>query len=262
MISMAKFRKLLFGSIIGAGLAYIFTRKDVRQRLMGGGRPQLPPTTGAYMGAGAAPAQATLDMGVEEATVEEEVEAVTAPFEAEEQVEAAEMPTEAPADVAEAPEVLLEEEAAPEVEPAMEAAPEEIEVVEPAMEAAPEEAEPVVEEPVLEAEKTITETAEADEFAALKTPIEGEPSMEEQPAMEEPSEAAAGGPAPSQIDRDEMRRRIDETRARLKAKAFDAMMSGESFTETEGDELKQRPEEGGLDEELENQIDRSLKEQD
>ena len=28
---MAKFSRLLFGGIVGAGLAYLFSRKDVRQ---------------------------------------------------------------------------------------------------------------------------------------------------------------------------------------------------------------------------------------
>jgi len=248
---MAKFRKLLFGSIIGAGLAYIFTRKDVRQRLMGGGPPQLPQQTGEYFGAGAAPAPAALKLEAEEEIRQAEAvaEPEAEPVEPEATVEAEAAPTEP--EIAEevlAPEVILEEEAvAPKAE-------------EPVAET--EAAAPAVEEPVLEAEKTVTESAEADEFEALKTPIEGEPSLEEQAPAEEPTEPAAGGPAPSQIDRDEMRRRIDETRARLKAKAFDAMISGESYQETEGEELMQRPEEGGLDKELENQIDQSLKEQD
>jgi hypothetical protein len=42
MIPMAKFSRLLFGGMVGAGLAYLFSRKDVRRRLMGGGQAQLP----------------------------------------------------------------------------------------------------------------------------------------------------------------------------------------------------------------------------
>ena len=42
--------------------------------------------------------------------------------------------------------------------------------------------------------------------------------------MTESAATVAGGA----VDQAEMRRRIEETRARLKAKAFDAMMSGES----------------------------------
>ena len=62
------------------------------------------------------------------------------------------------------------------------------------------------------------------------------------------------------IDQAELRRRIEETRARLKAKAFDAMMSGESALlgrdsgekpVPKGDDLK-------LDGELESTIDESL----
>jgi hypothetical protein len=60
-----------------------------------------------------------------------------------------------------------------------------------------------------------------------------------------------------------MRRRIDETRARLKAKAFDALVSGETFIEPETEEGSEKPEVAGveIDSEIEQQIDRSLKEE-
>ncbi|MBN2205019.1 MAG: hypothetical protein JW767_08355, partial [Thermoleophilia bacterium] len=70
-------------------------------------------------------------------------------------------------------------------------------------------AEPAVEEPVAEAPVAEAPAAEAP------------PVAEAPPAAEEPGEAHP-------IDQAEMRRRIEETRARLKAKAFDAMMSGEA----------------------------------
>ncbi len=48
------------------------------------------------------------------------------------------------------------------------------------------------------------------------------------PVAEEAPAAPADEMAPGAVDQAEMRRRIEETRARLKAKAFDAMMSGEA----------------------------------
>ena len=63
---------------------------------------------------------------------------------------------------------------------------------------------------------------------------------------------------------EEMRRRIDETRSRLKAKAFDAMMSGESFITPEEEQEKQEKEAGGpgFDEDIEKTVDDSFKEED
>ncbi len=111
--------------------------------------------------------------------------------------------------------------------------------------------------------------ADADMFSALKTPAEGEPTVEEENEPE-PEAAAPAVPAPpvapqpgrSRLDQDEMRRRIDETRARLKAKAFDAMVSGETFMETEADRDRKRerlssPE---LEGDVETQIDKVIKE--
>jgi len=57
-----------------------------------------------------------------------------------------------------------------------------------------------------------------------------------------------------------MRRRIEETRARLKAKAFDAMMSGESalLSRDSGEKPLPKGDDVKLDGELESTIDESL----
>ncbi len=57
-----------------------------------------------------------------------------------------------------------------------------------------------------------------------------------------------------------MRRRIEETRARLKAKAFDAMMSGESalLSRDSGEKPVPQGDDVKLDGELESTIDESL----
>jgi hypothetical protein len=64
----------------------------------------------------------------------------------------------------------------------------------------------------------------------------------------------------ARIDQAEMRRRIEETRNRLKAKAFDAMASGEAALlarDAEGHEAPEVPEEH-IDEDVANALDRSL----
>ncbi len=78
--------------------------------------------------------------------------------------------------------------------------------------------EPVVEQPVAEQPAVAEPPAEA---TVAEAPVTEAPVAEEPPAADEPAEAHP-------IDQAEMRRRIEETRARLKAKAFDAMMSGEA----------------------------------
>lgn len=273
---MAKLTRLLLGGVFGAGLAYLFSRKDVRNRLMGGGRPQLPSAEGPQVGfcpTATAPVSAPVDLEsrIEETRrqVEEQLEEpVTAPAEA----------TREEIDVAEAPEILLEVETieapveenmavetAPEIEdtPAVESLETSNAVAEEAIET-----EGVyVEEKAVPETVTPAETAatEEGELTALGTPVEGEPTIGEETPVRTDAEAAAGGPVPSQIDRDEMRRRIDETRARLKAKAFDAMISGETFIEPETEEAvreKKSGSEARIDKDLEEQIDRSLKEED
>jgi hypothetical protein len=68
------------------------------------------------------------------------------------------------------------------------------------------------------------------------------------------------------VDQAEMRRRIEETRARLKAKAFDAMTSGESaLLAREPGEAKPAADQTAdvqLDEEVREVIDRSLSQED
>lgn len=341
---MAKFSRLLLGGVVGAGLAYLFSRKDVRRRLMGGGQGQLPapgapptsipvtyptrvtepaeaaaevPVSEAPVSdapVAAAPAAEDLESQIEETrrqveeqleepfsasaiageepavtteeeTLVEEAEATVEP-EVREEPAATEVPiSEEEIDTGEAPEILLEEEAISIIETSREEqeeadaealteavetngieAPVE-ETVE--LEAVKNEVVEAEETPELEAEKTVQFDAgvvsvpETDEFADLKTPAAGEPTT----AEEEISQAAPepeSGPAPSQIDRDEMRRRIDETRARLKAKAFDALVSGETFIEPETEEgrEKHKAADVDIDSEIEEQIDRSLREED
>ncbi|MCL4473821.1 MAG: hypothetical protein M1539_01040 [Actinobacteria bacterium] len=330
---MAKFSRLLLGGIFSAGVAYLFSRKDVRRRLLGGGQAQLPaagetpygPSTATVTPApaptvtpqptapqaapapqaataqpAATPAAATFTPEATPADLESRIEETrrqvqetlgeTAAPEAEEQVAAV---TETAADVAEtaAAEEAVEE--GPVEEGPVQGAPVEEAPVEEApgaagLEAIVEESSAIEkqagEEPVAETEEPaaeeapeliVEETIEVVEFSDLNTPAEGEPSLEgtgtepETASKEEapapPDEKAAGGPAPSQIDRDEMRRRIDETRARLKAKAFDAMVSGETFIEPEAAEssLEKKHDAGvSVEKDLEDQIDKSLKEQD
>jgi hypothetical protein len=109
-------------------------------------------------------------------------------------------------------------------------------------------------EPV--ADETVDEVIEAPvaDEAVADEPVGEEPVVEE-PAVDEPA-AREGGP----IDQAEMRRRIEETRARLKAKAFDAMMSGESALLSRDSGAKPVPtgDDVKLDGELESTIDESL----
>jgi hypothetical protein len=92
----------------------------------------------------------------------------------------------------------------------------------------------VFEEPVLEPAATDAPTAEIIADTVVIEPTASAPRREA-PTLETREEPAREpGPVPSAetpggaVDQAEMRRRIEETRARLKAKAFDAMMSGES----------------------------------
>jgi len=290
---MAKLSRLLLGGVVGAGLAYLFSRKDVRRRLMGGGQAQLmapeaphtdiPVTAPTPVTAPAeAPAPVDLESRIEETRrqVEEQLDApfsapaIVSEEEAEAVVEEAEV-SEEPAvpaapvseeeiDTGEAPEILLEEEAlsAPEatVEDLQEA---EAEALTEAVETNGIET-PVEAEETAELEKEEISGQEAVEFVDLKTPAAGEPTTAE-PEIGEAAPEIEAGPAPSQIDREEMRRRIDETRARLKAKAFDALVSGETFIEPESEEAGREKQEASgveIDSEIEEQIDRSLKEED
>jgi hypothetical protein len=87
---------------------------------------------------------------------------------------------------------------------------------------------------------------------------EAEPVTEaEEIVADEPAADAA-------IDQAEMRRRIEETRARLKAKAFDAMMSGEAalLSRDSGEKPVPREAEVKVDDELEDKLDESLSPED
>lgn len=125
-------------------------------------------------------------------------------------------------------------------------------------EAAAAEAE-VAEEVAVEA---VVEAAAA-EIVAEETVVEAaaEEAVAEEAAPKEASPREGGG-----IDQAEMRRRIEETRARLKAKAFDAMMSGEAalLSRDSGEKPVPTADDAGLelDAETDNVIDESLSQED
>jgi hypothetical protein len=203
----------------------------------------------------------------EEAVVEEAVVEEAAPEEADQVV------VEEP--VLEGPE-FHEPFALPEPEAVVEAPPEEPQIEAPVAEA------PVAEPPVLE--ESIAEEASpsaiadglapditsspvalvAEEAPAVVVAVEevraeellAEEPVAEEPAAEEEPAARDGGT----INQAEMRRRIEETRARLKAKAFDAMMSGESalLARDSGEKPVPKGDDVKLDGELESTIDESL----
>ena len=136
------------------------------------------------------------------------------------------------------------------------------------MEALPEA--PVVEEPAVVEEPVADETVTEEQ--ALEAPVPTgeappEASVAEAPGAETavaevaPEDSAAESPREGGvIDQAEMRRRIEETRARLKAKAFDAMMSGEAalLARDSGDKPVPKGDDHGLDAETDSVIDESL----
>jgi hypothetical protein len=173
-----------------------------------------------------------------------------------------------------AAEEAVAEEAAPEEAVVEEPVAEEVVVEEPAEELTAET--PVSEGPIAE-DAPVTEAAEglvADitSSAAVavgeETPVEAVAEVEaieaeavEEPIAEEPvAEEEAAAREGGTIDQAEMRRRIEETRARLKAKAFDAMMSGESalLSRDSGERPVPKGDDAKLDGELESTIDESL----
>ena len=96
-------------------------------------------------------------------------------------------------------------------------------------------------------------------------PVAEEPVAEEPVVAEEPAAAAAPSREGGGIDQAEMRRRIEETRARLKAKAFDAMMSGEAalLSRDSGEKPVPTAEDAvELDAETDTAIDESLSQED
>jgi hypothetical protein len=176
---------------------------------------------------------------VREPAAEEPVVEATAPSTEDTGVEGApaeEAEYEAPAEEPRAWEIPYEEDASHEAEPQSAEAP----VV--AMEVV----EPVVDEEAAAAEPAVAEIAEE---SVAEAPPADEPVAEAPPVRESGA-----------IDQAEMRRRIEETRARLKAKAFDAMMSGESalLSRDSGEKPVPTGEDVKLDGELESTIDESL----
>ena len=133
---------------------------------------------------------------------------------------------------------------------------------EPVAEAEPVAEEPVAEEPVAEGTGEILprideREAWVAEAAPVAEEIAEEPVAEAEPVAETPGEEPAGE---TTIDQAEMRRRIEETRARLKAKAFDAMMSGEAalLSRDSGEKAVPRDVDVKVDDELEGKLDESL----
>ena len=123
--------------------------------------------------------------------------------------------------------------------------------------------------PVAAVEEGTLEEAEAEAPEAEEPAAEEQPVAEAEPVVEEPEAqepAAAEAPEVEEsattgsIDQAEMRRRIEETRARLKAKAFDAMMSGESalLSRDSGEKPVPRGDALDVDSETESALDESL----
>ncbi len=85
--------------------------------------------------------------------------------------------------------------------------------------------------------------------------------VEATPVEEAPSASREGS---GNIDQAAMRRRIEETRARLKAKAFDAMMSGEAalLSRDSGEKPVPTADDIKLDDDVESTIDESLSQED
>ena len=195
----------------------------------------------------------------EEAAVEAAAAALVAEAAAAEAEVAEEVAVEAVVEAA-AAEIVAEESVAEAIvdevvaeEAVVEAAVEEVVAEEAVVEAAEDEA--VAEEAVAEAvvSEEIAEEAVVD--AAV------DEAAAEEAAPKEASPREGGG-----IDQAEMRRRIEETRARLKAKAFDAMMSGEAalLSRDSGEKPVPTADDAGLelDAETDNVIDESLSQED
>ncbi len=132
-----------------------------------------------------------------------------------------------------------------------------------------------VEEPVIEIEEPIavvTEPVEALEEPVLPTETANAwpPGKDDQPARSEEVPAKETdatmpeGEDVEQVDQAEMRRRIEETRSRLKAKAFDAMMTGESalLRNDTGVNPVPKGDDAALEPEIDSTIDESFSQED
>jgi hypothetical protein len=135
--------------------------------------------------------------------------------------------------------------------------------------AAPVEAEPVVgvspaPSPAPAPVEAVSGLAEVPvEQAQAKPPGVVDVAMPEPPAAS--AEPAAQKVEAGHIDQAEMRRRIEETRNRLKAKAFDAMTSGEAALLSRDGESETAPalaEEAPIDPDVASALDRSLSQDD
>ena len=100
------------------------------------------------------------------------------------------------------------------------------------------------------------------EPVAEAAPAEGPAPVVEATPVEEASSVSREGSG--NIDQAAMRRRIEETRARLKAKAFDAMMSGEAalLSRDSGEKPVPTADDIKLDNDVESTIDESLSQED
>ncbi|MHB1389728.1 MAG: YtxH domain-containing protein [Thermoleophilia bacterium] len=282
---MARLSRFLFGGVVGAGLALILSPKsgkEIRSLISSGGRKQLSaggedyrapsdfatPDTSVREPAAGVSLESRIEETRQQVAQEFDGNLVSAP-EASPYAAAEEPEAEAPIFVSEPPAQVDVEEQPDEM---IEETPAEMEIQElpdEMIEETPAEAEipvqPATGESLLKAQKE----AASREWETLMKPAEGEPSLEadlnadttaDLNEMDRPAEST---PAPAGIDRDEMRKRIDETRARLKAKAFDAMISGETFVESENPALRrENTPEPGVDQKTADQIDDSLREED
>ena len=130
---------------------------------------------------------------------------------------------------------------------------------------------PFVHEPAAEAESAFEETVAFEEPSAVVEPMApvvpiAEPAAEafleeaeEQPVEAQPVEAPAPEPAAQEdgtFDHEAMRRRIEETRNRLKAKAFDAMMGGETLLLGRDSDLSKLPATPAVD--VDTEVDESI----
>ncbi len=285
---MPRFSRFIFGGVVGAGLALLFAPRpgrELRHMLMGGGRRALPPGEPGPVditpSTAPSSSRANLESRIAETRrqietqlgdtagggiKEDEPAEGTAlkpppPPQAPEGAAGAPAATEAAAEAGEQ-ESVKEEHAKEEAQEELEAAAAEEDLIAPEAPApAQGEKGPEVDQPAGQ-EPASAESWE-EEITALKTPAAGEPEREETGKEEKPA-AGSSLPEPSGFDQEEMRRRIDATRARLKAKAFDAMVSGETFIETEADKSGKQEKPAGpqLEDDVEKQIDASLKEED
>ena len=130
-----------------------------------------------------------------------------------------------------------------------------------------------VEEPVAAVEEpaeTIEEPVAAVEEPVLEIEDASPAGKDDQPAQREEVLAAATdvtrpeGEDVEQVDQAEMRRRIEETRSRLKAKAFDAMMTGESalLRNDTGASPVPKGDDSTLEPEIDSTIDQSFSQED